>query len=287
MGNENHYRHHYHQSMHIHHRSTFLPMLCSRPSIKDVSLPRWRDRAGSSCDDPLSPRIGCMGQVKRNNKIAGFPTSHRLSLISKSSTSTSTSTSTSPVVKYSKLKKLLSKSTTTTTTTISSCGSRKQRVADGVKNHRCRRNENLVSTSIEDMDPPLPVIKRVHKLEADSLWQRRLGGHELKSLQLHHPRICLQPTSVWCMGMGSDQMSRIQIFYFFFKLFSSNSYLHQIRYNVNGFLFQFSQFPMSNGLLDFLEFLTWFPVNRSNCPRSEMVVYLPKWHKLCIERLTK
>ncbi|KAK7282767.1 hypothetical protein RIF29_11803 [Crotalaria pallida] len=194
-------------------------MLCSRPSIKDVSLPRWREhRKGSSCDDdPLSPRISCMGQVKRNNKIAGigFSTSHRLSLTSKSSTTSSTpSSSTSPsVVKYSKLKKLFSsknlKTTTTTPTTtaaatISSCGAIRQQQRVN-RNQRCGRNENenenVVSISIENMDPPLPVIKKVHnKLEEGSLWQRRYGGNGIKSLQVqqihHHPRICLQPTSV-------------------------------------------------------------------------------------------
>ncbi|KAF1871719.1 hypothetical protein Lal_00020513 [Lupinus albus] len=215
MGNENHQHHHYshhhknyHQNFHIHHRSTFLPLLCSRSPIKDVSLPRWRGSESSSFDDPLSPRISCMGQVKRNNKIAGigFSNSHRLSLTSKSTTSTSSSTS--PIVKYSNnLKKLFSsknlKSTTTPTptttiavSTISSCGSRKQRVP---KIHS--RGENIVSISIENMDPPLPVIKKVNKLEEESIWQRRSGGHGIKSLQLqqiHHPRICLYPTIKGC-----------------------------------------------------------------------------------------
>ncbi|OIV96692.1 hypothetical protein TanjilG_09234 [Lupinus angustifolius] len=210
MGNENHHHHHYshhhknyHHNLHIHHRSTFLPLLCSRSPTKDVILPRWRSSGSSSCDDPLSPRISCMGQVKRNNKISGigFSNSHRLSLTSKSSTPTSSSTS--PIVKYSNLKKLFSsknlKSTTTPTTTIasttiSSCGSRKQRVH---KNHS--RGENVGSISIENMDPPLPVIKTVNKLEEGSLWQRRSGGHGIKSLQvqqIHHPRIFLHPTSV-------------------------------------------------------------------------------------------
>ncbi|CAL0305534.1 unnamed protein product [Lupinus luteus] len=209
MGNENqHYSNHhkyYHQNLHVHNRSTFLPMLCSKPSIKNVSLPRLRDSERYSFDDPLSPRISCMGQVKRNNKIAGigFSTSHRLSLTSKSTTSTSSSTS--PIVKYSKLKKLFSsknlKSTTTPTTTIAAAttisGCRQRKVG---KNHRCgRSDENVVSINIENMDPPLPVIKKMQKLEEGSLWQRRSGGHGLKGLQvqqIHHPRICVQPTSV-------------------------------------------------------------------------------------------
>ncbi|XP_061350501.1 uncharacterized protein LOC133295673 [Gastrolobium bilobum] len=190
MGNENHQHHHqlYHQ------RSTFLPMLCSRPSIKDVSLPRWINRPSSTCHDPLSPRIGCMGQVKRNNKIAGFPTSHRLSFTSSSKSSTTTS----PVVKLKKLFSAKNLSTATTTTASTA----RQRVVS--KNHKCNRNENLVPISIDDMDPPLPVIKRVPKFEeggnmVDSLWKRRSGAPAIKSLQLqqiHHPRICLQPPTV-------------------------------------------------------------------------------------------
>ncbi|KAF1893606.1 hypothetical protein Lal_00002106 [Lupinus albus] len=176
-------------------------MLCSKPSIKDVSIPRLKDSARYYFDDPLSPRISCMGQVKRNNKIAGigFSTSHRLSFTSKSSTSNSSTTS--PIVKYSNLKKLFSsknlKSTTTPTTTTTTTNAAITGVA---KNHRCCRSyENVVSINIENMDPPLPVIKKMHKLEEGSIWQRRLGGYGLKGLQvqqIHQPRICLQPTTV-------------------------------------------------------------------------------------------
>nr|KYP47518.1 hypothetical protein KK1_030854 [Cajanus cajan] len=140
MSSENHHHPHhyfYHQNLHIHHRTTFLPMLCSRPSIKDVSLPQWRDPPGSFSNDPLSPRIVNSANVPRNHK------------------------------------------------------------------HKCSRNENVVPISIENMDPPLPVIKRVQKPEeekqVDSLWKRRSGGAALKSLQLqqiHHSRHHPQITSV-------------------------------------------------------------------------------------------
>lgn len=188
--------HHHHQKLHINEKSTFLPMLCSRPSIKDVSVPRWRDPPESLSDDPLSPRIGCMGQVKRNNKIIGFP----------STTKSTTSSIISPAfVKYSKLKKLFSGKNLTAAAVSGStttCGRRVQ-----VSNTRKCRNENgaSVTVSIENMDPPLPVIKKVPKkieeeTEIDSLWKRRSGGVALKSLQLqqiHQPRHrLLQPTSV-------------------------------------------------------------------------------------------
>ncbi|KAI4380934.1 hypothetical protein MLD38_007064 [Melastoma candidum] len=55
----------------------FLPMLCSRSSFKDV---KWVDEVGSypsrDEDEPLSPKVGYMGQVKRNGRVIGFPTSN-------------------------------------------------------------------------------------------------------------------------------------------------------------------------------------------------------------------
>ncbi|RDY04514.1 hypothetical protein CR513_11757, partial [Mucuna pruriens] len=209
MGNENHHQLYY-------QKSTFLPMLCSRPSIKEVALPRWKDQSASSGNDPLSPRISCMGQVKRNNKIAGMPTSQRLTFTTKTNTNTTTNTS-SPIVKYSKLKKLFSGknfivSTPKTTTTYGS----RQQVADVPKTQRYPRNENnnkVVCISIENMDPPLPVVKRVPMLdepkEVDSLWKRRSGTARpapktLQLQQIHHPRICLQPPTIVYLLPTSD-----------------------------------------------------------------------------------
>ncbi|KAF7829885.1 uncharacterized protein G2W53_012218 [Senna tora] len=188
MGYE-HYNHHrfQHQKLHIHERTTFLPMLCSRPSIKDASLPRWRDPPASVSDDHLSPRIGCMGQVKRNNKIVGFPPTKR------------TTISTSPAfVKYSKLKKLFSgKNYLATAASVSGSTSRTSRAQASNSNE----NGGSLSVSIENMDPPLPVIKNKceEERQMDSLWKRRSGGLALKTLQLqqiHHPTHHLQPTTV-------------------------------------------------------------------------------------------
>lgn len=207
MGNQKLETHH---QFHNHHpKNTFLPMLCSKPSIKEVNLPRCRINPSSSCNDPLSPRIGCMGQVKRNNKIAGFPSSQYKLL--NFNNKTISSSIISPVVKYSKLKKLfsgknlISTPSVTSTTTIT-----KQRVIGNNSNiQKCVRNENVVvGLRIDEMDPPLPVIKRVNKMEEgsksdNSLWKRRSGssGVPLRSLQLQqiqvqNPKICIQPTTV-------------------------------------------------------------------------------------------
>lgn len=214
-------RFHHHNPLHIHHRNTFLPMLCSRPSIKDVKLPNWENRSASFSDEPLSPKIGCMGQVKRNNRVIGFPaSSYRLTF-----TGSTTTTNNSINVKYSKLKRLFSgKNLTPASATgtganannngsvsvsaAARCRSRRRVVLNGANGSRngCNSSngENCVPRiDVVDLDPPLPVIKKVQKTEqegeADSLWKRRSGGVALKGLQLqqiHHPKHHLQPTTV-------------------------------------------------------------------------------------------
>ncbi len=186
MGNE--YNRFQHQKLHLYPRNTFLPMLCSKPSIKDVAFPKCVDRSVSFSNDPLSPKISCMGQVKRNNKVVGFPTStHKLTQTTRHSTNNNTNNS----VKYSKLKKMFSSKNlattmaTNTATTTCSCGSKRVTM---------NGNENRACINIVDMDPPLPVIKKVKKPEGeegDSLWKRRSGGVALKTLQLqqlHHSK---------------------------------------------------------------------------------------------------
>ncbi|KAG2709169.1 hypothetical protein I3760_05G226100 [Carya illinoinensis] len=210
MGNE--YNRFHHQGLHLYSRTTFLPILCSRTSMKDVAiLPKWEDRSVSS-DDPLSPKIGCMGQVKRNNRVVGFPTSQKLTLTTKHNANSSSSSNSNDSVKYSKLMKLFScksLAATTTATTVTApattvrCRSRRRVNMSGAIGRKSNHSsENRVSISIVDLDPPLPVIKRVQKPqgeEVDNLWKRRSGGVALKTLQLqqiHHPKHHLQPTTV-------------------------------------------------------------------------------------------
>ncbi|KAL6177023.1 hypothetical protein ACLB2K_053655 [Fragaria x ananassa] len=207
MGNEynrfnhhhQHYHHHHHHHvqahLHINHRGTFLPMLCSRPSIKDVQVP-----SVSFSTDSVSPRISCMGQVKRSNKVSGYPI-------------TTQATNSSTNIKYSKLKKLFSgknltpratptKTTTATATaaTATSCPisrSRRPQVSNVRQGHCVATTINLA-----ELDPPLPVIKRVQRSPQqgeESLYKRRSGGAALKGLQLkqvHLPRLQTQSTSV-------------------------------------------------------------------------------------------
>ncbi|XP_018505319.1 uncharacterized protein LOC108867926 isoform X2 [Pyrus x bretschneideri] len=217
-----HHRHSQNLRMHNHQRCTFLPMLCSRPSIKDVRLPK----SASVKEDALSPRISCMGQVKRSNKVTGFPTplaTHRLLTISSNPNSKDNISSPNNHhhnhLKYSKLKKRFSgknlnnpnaaaAATTTTTTrnTTTRCSRRQVIVNSKNGGSGPGSSNNGAYINLVDLDPPLPVIKRVHKKPAEeqeeevkSLWKRRSGGVELKRLQLkqiHHRRHLNQSITV-------------------------------------------------------------------------------------------
>ncbi|KAF8030392.1 hypothetical protein BT93_E2739 [Corymbia citriodora subsp. variegata] len=216
-----HHHHHHHHLQHrnnlhsLQHKNSFLPMLCSRPSIKDAKLPQCndKDRSTSFSDDPMSPKVGCMGQVKRNNRVVGFPTPNKLiAIAAKGNVNNSLN-------KYTKLKRLFSSkgllaSATTSPAATGSCRGRRQKESNGCAGakKKCEKIENFVSSSVSilDMDPPLPVIKKVSKPAAEggdgeagggdsSLWKRRLGGVALKSLelqQIHHPRHHMQPVTV-------------------------------------------------------------------------------------------
>ncbi|CAH8254556.1 unnamed protein product [Arabidopsis lyrata] len=156
-------------------RPTFLPMLCSRPSIKNVTLPAKSHQEDSYQQaDPLSPKISCIGQVKRSNKIVGFPTTTSISITPASHH------------RYFKLKRLfsgknLSFSAPTTTTTRTSRG-------------RIRKedfgNKKIAVIDVAELDPPLPVVKKTHDggagdKAAENLWKRRSGGScQLRSLQI-------------------------------------------------------------------------------------------------------
>ncbi|GAV59323.1 hypothetical protein CFOL_v3_02854 [Cephalotus follicularis] len=179
--------HLHHPSLHLHDKSTFLPMLCSRPSLKDVALPKSASFSGV---DPLSPKIGCMGQVKRSNKIVGFPaaTSQKLTITTRSNND----------VKYLKLKKLFSsKNLTGTNNTTSVTAYRiKRGNINGTSEYKngCKSVKSCASTvSIVDMDPPLPVIKKLHKPsdggEGNNLYKRRSGGVPLRGLKLQNVQI--------------------------------------------------------------------------------------------------
>ncbi|WCJ44571.1 hypothetical protein M5689_025230 [Euphorbia peplus] len=186
MGNG--YNHH--QNINLHQKPTFLPMLCSsKPSMKDVSLPcRLQNRRSMSFSgDPLSPKISCMGQLKRHNT-----TSNKISISSPLPL---------PNLNYSKLKRIFSAKNPSNlsiipklTTNSRSCREKGTSFNGGRGERRRRVVQNSV-INIEEMDPPLPVIK-IKKVEDglrenESLWKRRSGGdwNRLRNLQLQHIQI--------------------------------------------------------------------------------------------------
>ncbi|XP_011655205.1 uncharacterized protein LOC105435499 [Cucumis sativus] len=208
------------------HKHIFLPMLCSKPAIKDGRPPRCdRDRLDSSSADPLSPRIGCMGQVKRNNRVAGLPISHRILITTKNAVLNKNGNN--PNVGYFKLKKFFSSKnllgspstnrtgavSTRSTTAISistagvnGCGSRRRLAPNsGITGKKSvSENGNCGSLNVMDLDPPLPVVRRVQKAgeerrETENLWKRRSGGIVLQNLEIqqtHLPKHRLQITTV-------------------------------------------------------------------------------------------
>ncbi|ESQ33296.1 hypothetical protein EUTSA_v10004990mg [Eutrema salsugineum] len=173
-----------HNSVHF-QRHTFLPMLCSRPSIKNVTIPAKSNQEDHQTD-PLSPKISCIGQVKRSNKIVGFPTT--------------TSSSITPAAhhRYFKLKRLFSgKNLTFAAPTTSTTKSSRERI----KNEEFD-NEIIALIDVAELDPPLPVVKKKNHggdggdKAAENLWKRRSGGggYQLRSLQIqtngiHHLKV--------------------------------------------------------------------------------------------------
>lgn len=186
------------QRFHTQHRvnrSIFLPTMCSMTATKEsAAIPRWLEdrRSGSESDEPLSPKVGCIGQVKRSNRAVG------LSNMSKTSATT----------QHSKLKKLFSARNFISAAAASlspaflaaSCraGGGRGRDADACvwpRRRVCAAPHEIGSScvrllDVREMDPPLPVVKKVRKAEegdGESLWKRRLGvaAVDLTNLDLH------------------------------------------------------------------------------------------------------
>ncbi|MED6120733.1 hypothetical protein PIB30_023846, partial [Stylosanthes scabra] len=181
--------------------STFLPVLGSRSSIKDVSNLKRISRLSSSNDRlSSSPPLGFTGQPsKRPNKIA--------SLIPKRKT---TNKSTLLVVKLKRLFCRKNLRAIAYPNTLN-CGNWSQPQLESQSQHQSQltfnssakvpipcqtggggNENNIVPRSIENMDPPLPVTKIMNKTEGqvnDSLWKRRSGGVALTNVQLHQIHI--------------------------------------------------------------------------------------------------
>ncbi|KAI4320504.1 hypothetical protein MLD38_033979 [Melastoma candidum] len=178
----------------LHHQpnmqpSVFLPLLCSRSSFKDV---KWIDEAGSNPsrdnDEPLSPKVGCMGQVKRNNRVIGFPTPNgRIPVGARAEER-----------KCSKLKRMFSVSAVAkpATPVIYTCRAAGRSTSARTSGKIDREKEKGVIVSVVNIDPPRPVTRKGKKdgdaardgeEDRGSLWKRRSGGRiDLKKLELQN-----------------------------------------------------------------------------------------------------
>ncbi|CAL9117723.1 unnamed protein product [Musa textilis] len=178
-----------HGRRHHHHKSSFNPSWCFRPSpTKDTpkrptpndriattdsfsSIPKQKRlfRLGSMSVALSSPRIGCMGQIKRERP------SSRDSTSSSSKTSDSSSRGRGKLVKITMA--LLRRSASDPTS--SRVGGAE---ADG--------GVVGAGVTVADMDPPLPAARRVVARDElwVSLWERRCGGGKRRQLQLQPPQ---------------------------------------------------------------------------------------------------
>ncbi|KAJ0981064.1 hypothetical protein J5N97_009319 [Dioscorea zingiberensis] len=153
-----------------------LPQRCSRDSLTFSS---GRHHLHTSYDhdfnnnNPTSPKIGCMGQIKikRDNKLS-WPWMTP-------STTRSSSTSNNGSRKFLKLGRVFSSRSLISPPRVSSSS---EKVDD------VYRVNTIIS--VTDMDPPLPVVKNVPKetnpASSSTLWKRRRGGeiHGLEGLQI-------------------------------------------------------------------------------------------------------
>ncbi|KZV28823.1 hypothetical protein F511_06257 [Dorcoceras hygrometricum] len=175
----------------IHQKNIFLPMFC-RLSVKDVSLNPAKDR--SHVPRPAT-MITSTVQLKGSKRFTGLP----------AAADTVTPTSKNLQSHGRSMKKCVSgetlvpKETSITTCTFNS------HVGGGSGGNQCRRPDSgdmslndgdqgcgkAVIGSMCEMDPPLPVVKRVALAGAPggdevNIWKRRCNGVALKSLQIQH-----------------------------------------------------------------------------------------------------
>lgn len=214
MGNGCHHRHHHLHQQSFYNKNTFLPLLC-RVSIKDVRLRDRKDRSASISEDPSSPKVSCMGQVKKSHQLIGFTTPYRLTMTTATSATATAMIPSKPDsnrghFRYTKLKRLFSGKNLPTTTAATatataaasdgrsrSCreiimrrnGSRRSSKINnddgGESDQSCRHHDDdHVNLNISELDPPLPVIKKVPQPSEINLWKRRSGGLALRNLQI-------------------------------------------------------------------------------------------------------
>ncbi|XP_042033575.1 uncharacterized protein LOC121780119 [Salvia splendens] len=163
-------------------KSIFLPMFC-RLSIKDVKLTTIPISSTAAAADPTSPIVSCMGQVKRNSRVSGYPSSatiishHHHKHPNKPRKNTHFSTKTllpaAAAAAAAGGRKSVSQS----------CRRKSRRPAARVSfdQELCSVKAAAAALDISKMDPPLPVVKRA--AAEVNLWKRRFDGVKSMSIQ--------------------------------------------------------------------------------------------------------
>lgn len=148
-------------------------------------------------NDPSSPKVSCMGQIKRNNN-------NKIN---------STTTTTPGKLKYAHLKKMFSGRNllvTTTTNTTTYCKGNKciKKIDTSVgtrpkfRNHGHGSGAAVVPLDLAELDPPLPVVKPPCGRRGEaSLWKRRGGVAPLESLQIKNIHLPSNNTALFTPPM--------------------------------------------------------------------------------------
>ncbi|KAJ9559834.1 hypothetical protein OSB04_004994 [Centaurea solstitialis] len=201
-----------------HHKSFFMPMLC-RFSINDTintSNSNSKSSDSSSSTDPQSPKLSCIGQIKKRSGNGNVNGNDRFISCRLSASATGKTS----VHGYTKLRRLFSgknliSPAIDTASVSNNCGSKCKSVVTkrssscngrrgggipisakkcyvtssgggggggGDRNNSMRGSARV--TVAEELDPPLPVVKtrRGDGEENVNLWKRR--GIEMKTLQI-------------------------------------------------------------------------------------------------------
>ncbi|ONK67134.1 uncharacterized protein A4U43_C06F16180 [Asparagus officinalis] len=141
-----------HQHFHHHKISSFNPSCCLKPP------PHHHRRAKD--DTPSSPRVGCMGQMRRSKSCNNRSSNKKLLQFKRMFSSSSSDKNSSP------------------------------RVGSIQIGDRCSLHRQDIDIVSNTMDPPLPVTKhRVGDRDALGLWRRRRGGDALQGLEIARVRM--------------------------------------------------------------------------------------------------
>ncbi|WOH00614.1 hypothetical protein DCAR_0519982 [Daucus carota subsp. sativus] len=137
----------------------FLPILC-RLSIKDTTssiAPQPTSRRANLCPDPRSPKVSCMGQVKRHPSST---TTHKI------------------------IKKCV----------VDQRRRRRRQLASKLSSDGDDNSKGGGLVNFAELDPPLPVIKKLQPLQPSvSLWKRRSSLPQLTDIQIPTFQTAIDP----------------------------------------------------------------------------------------------